>query len=105
VISTHQVRDVGSLIDPIVVLHQGRVLLNRSLAEIGARIRMARSSSPPDANAPRLVYSEPTVGGFWSVWDDAGSGDEQLDLEVLFNALIAQPDRSASVFGSAGGRP
>jgi ABC-2 type transport system ATP-binding protein len=103
VISTHQVRDVGSLIDPIVVLHQGRVLLNRSLTEIGSRIRMVRGSSPPDANA-RLVYSEPTIGGFWSVWDDAGSGDEQLDLEVLFNALITQPDRCASVFGSAGGR-
>ena len=27
VISTHQVRDLGALMDPIVVLHQGRVLL------------------------------------------------------------------------------
>jgi ABC-2 type transport system ATP-binding protein len=104
VISTHQVRDVGSLIDPIVVLHEGRVLLNSSLAEIGSRVRIARGSSPPDANEPRLVYSEPTVGGFWAVWEDADSGEEQLDLEVLFNALIARPERCASVFGSAGGR-
>jgi ABC-2 type transport system ATP-binding protein len=102
VISTHQVRDVGALIDPIVVLHQGRVVLKHSLAEIGSRIRTTRSSTPPDPHAPRLVYSEPTVGGFWSVWEDAGSDDEQLDLEVLFNALVAQPERCASVLGSAG---
>jgi len=104
VISTHQVRDVGALIDPIVVLHQGRIVLNHSLAEIGARIRMERSSTLPNERAPRLVYSEPTVGGFWSVWEDAGTNDEQLDLEVLFNALVAQPERCASVLGSQGAR-
>jgi ABC-2 type transport system ATP-binding protein len=104
VISTHQVRDVGALIDPIVVLHRGRVALNHSLAEIGARVRMERSSSPPDPRAPHLVHSEPTVGGFWSVWDDAKSDTEQLDLEVLFNALVAQPERCMSVFGSQGAR-
>ena len=47
VISTHQVRDLGTLMDPIVILHQGRVLLNRTLAEIGARVRMTHQSSAP----------------------------------------------------------
>ena len=49
VISTHQVRDLGTLMDPIVILHQGRVLLNRTLAEIGARVHMTQQSSPPAA--------------------------------------------------------
>jgi len=102
VISTHQVRDVGALIDPIVMLHQGRIALNRSLSEIGARIRMTLGASPPDARAPHLIYSEPAVGGFWSVWDDAGPSDEQLDLEVLFNALVSQPERCASTLGTEG---
>src|SRR5262245_25221400 len=31
VISTHQVRDLGPLMDPIVILNKGRVLLNRTL--------------------------------------------------------------------------
>jgi ABC-2 type transport system ATP-binding protein len=104
VISTHQVRDVDALIDPIVVLHRGRVVLNHSLAEIGSRIRMERTSSPPDPHAPHLLYSESAVGGFWSVWDNAGADDEQLDLEVLFNALVAQPERLTSVFSSDGAR-
>jgi ABC-2 type transport system ATP-binding protein len=101
VISTHQVRDVGVLIDPIVILHQGRVLFKRSLSEIGSRIRMMHSASPPERGAPGLLFSEPAVGGFWSVWQDDGSTAGTLDLEVLFNALIAQPEIGTSVFGPA----
>jgi ABC-2 type transport system ATP-binding protein len=104
VISTHQVRDVGALIDPIVMLHRGRIALNRSLSEIGSRIRMTLGPSPPDSRAEHLIYSEPSVGGFWSVWDDAGPTDEQLDLEVLFNALVTRPERCASVLGTDGAR-
>ncbi len=103
VISTHQVRDLGTLMDPLVLLHQGRVLLNRTLAEIGARIRMMHSVSPPAAGAPGLVFSEPAVGGFWSVWQDAGASEGPLDLEVLFNALVTRPDLATSLFAPAGG--
>jgi ABC-2 type transport system ATP-binding protein len=99
VISTHQVRDLGTLMDPIVILHQGRVLLNRTLAEIGARLHMTQQPSPPAAGAANLLFSEPAVGGFWSVW--RGGGEGPLDLEVLFNAIVAKPELAESVF--AGG--
>jgi ABC-2 type transport system ATP-binding protein len=98
VISTHQVRDLGNLMDPLVLLHHGRVLLNRTLAEIGARIRMTHSVSPPAAGARGLVFSEPAVGGFWSVWQDSGAGEGPLDLEVLFNALVSKPELATSLF-------
>ena len=100
-ISTHQVRDLGTLMDPIVVLHRGRVLLNSTLADIGARVRMTQQSSPPVAGTPDLLFSEPTVGGFWSVW--RGGGDGPLDLEVLFNAIVAKPDLVDSVLAKTGG--
>jgi ABC-2 type transport system ATP-binding protein len=103
VISTHQVRDLGNLMDPLVLLHQGRVLLNRTLAEIGARIRMTHSVSPPAAGAAGLVFSEPAVGGFWSVWQDSNASEGPLDLEVLFNALVTKPDLATSLFARAGG--
>jgi ABC-2 type transport system ATP-binding protein len=101
VISTHQVRDLGTLMDPIVILHQGQVLLNRTLAEIGARIHMTQHRSPPAAAEPDLLFSEPTIGGFWSV--RRGGGDGPLDLEVLFNAVVAKPELAHSVFAAAGG--
>jgi ABC-2 type transport system ATP-binding protein len=101
VISTHQVRDLGTLMDPIVILHQGRVLLNRTLAEIGAQLHMTQQTSPPAAGTPNLLFSEPTIGGFWSVW--RGGGDGPLDLEVLFNAIVAKPELAQSVFAATGG--
>jgi ABC-2 type transport system ATP-binding protein len=101
VISTHQVRDLGPLMDPIVILDKGRVLLNRTLAEIGARLHMTQQSSPPAADTPNLVFSEPTVGGFWSVW--RGGGDGPIDLEVLFNAIVAKPELAQSVVAANGG--
>jgi ABC-2 type transport system ATP-binding protein len=101
VISTHQVRDLGTLMDPIVILHQGRVLLNSTLAEIGARIHMTQHASPPALTEPDLLFSEPTVGGFWSI--RRGGGDGPLDLEVLFNAIVAKPELAQSVLAAAGG--
>jgi ABC-2 type transport system ATP-binding protein len=99
VISTHQVRDLGALMDPIVILHQGRVLLNSTLGEIGARVRMTQQPTPPAA-APDLLFSEPAVGGFWSVW--RGGGDGPIDLEVLFNAVVANPDLARSLAPAGG---
>jgi len=101
VISTHQVRDVGALIDPIVILHGGRIVLNHSIGEIAAKVRMSHSASPPSPSAAGLLFSEQAVGGYWSVWQDSSSDDDPLDLEVLFNTVIADPARSASIFGPA----
>lgn len=101
VISTHQVRDLGTLMDPIVILHQGRVVLNRTLTEIGARLHMTQQPLPPAADSQDLLHSEQTVGGYWSVW--RGGGDGPLDLEVLFNAIVAKPELAQSVFATPGG--
>jgi ABC-2 type transport system ATP-binding protein len=101
VISTHQVRDLGALMDPIVILHEGRVLLNSTLNEIGARLRMTQQSSPPAADTPDLLFSEPAIGGFWSVW--RGGGEGPLDLEVLFNAIVSRPELMRSAFAATGG--
>jgi ABC-2 type transport system ATP-binding protein len=99
-ISTHQVRDLGALMDPIVILHQGRVLLNNTLSEIGARLHMTQQSSPPAAD-PDVLFSEAAIGGFWSV--RRGGGDGPLDLEVLFNAVVTQPELLRSVCAATGG--
>lgn len=101
IISTHQVKDVESLIDPIVILHEGRVLFNHSMTEITSRIRMSHGPSRPDTSDPELLYTEPAVGGFWTV--RAGADEDGLiDLEVLFNSVVAAPDRYRSVLETRG---
>jgi ABC-2 type transport system ATP-binding protein len=96
VISTHQVRDVEALIDPLILLHDGRVLLQASMSEIAGRIRMSQgdAASPRDA---AVVYEEPAVGGAWRVWAEPDD-DGRIDLEVLFNAIVAEPATFTRLF-------
>ena len=74
VLSTHQIRDVNALIDPLIILHNGQILFTHFMAEIMEHIHMTRSTSPPPENAEGLIYSQASVGGYWAVW--AGAGDE-----------------------------
>ena len=105
IISTHQVRDVESLIDPIVILHEGTVLFNQTLAQVTSRIRISHSTTRPDSNAEGLLYSEPTVGGFSAVWKDENAADGQVDMEVLFKSVIASPEIYSSLFEADGVEP
>ena len=96
VVSTHQVRDVESLVDLIVILHEGKVLLNRTVTELSGNLRFSVSGNRPEA-ADGLIYTERTVGGYAGVWKDPGSGDGGLDLELLFKAVIANPETCAAL--------
>jgi ABC-2 type transport system ATP-binding protein len=102
VISTHQVQDVASLIDPIVILHQGNVLLSHTMAEISAKVSIQLSAARPAETEERLLYCEATVGGFWSVWEGDGA-DGQIDLEVLFNTVTSRPDICRTLFAAQQG--
>jgi ABC-2 type transport system ATP-binding protein len=103
VISTHQVQDVASLIDPIVILHQGNVLLSQTMAEIAARISIQHSAARPAETAEGLLYCEATVGGFWSVWEAVDAADNQIDLEVLFNTVTSRPEVCRNLFAAQQG--
>ena len=102
VISTHQVRDVDSLIDPITILHEGRVLFEHSLAEVYSRISMTRSLTAPAADSEGLIYSEAAVGGYWSVWRGASEDGGPVDLEVLFNTAVSRPEIYSEIFQPGG---
>jgi hypothetical protein len=73
------------------------------MAEIAGRIRMEHTPTKPAADAPGLLHTESGVGGFWTVWRDHGGDGGQIDLEVLFNAVVSQPGICRDLFGSEGG--
>ena len=102
VISTHQVRDVDSLIDPITILHEGRVLFEHGMAQVNDRLHMTRSTTPPSAEDEGLIYSEAAVGGYWAVWKGPDLSGGPIDLEILFNTVISRPDIYAELFSAEG---
>ena len=103
VISTHQVRDVESLIDPIVIVHEGRVLFNHSIDEISTHLKMTHTPTRPSSEADGLLHTEPAIGGFWSVWRDSTVAEGPLDLEVLFNTVISRPELGAALVSPRSG--
>ena len=103
VIATHQVRDVEALIDRLLVLHDATVLFHGGVSRLCSNIRISLGAGRPEDNGKGLLYSEPTVGGYASVWRDANAGDGHLDLEMLFKAVIARPDEFAALSEGRGG--
>ncbi|AQG79537.1 ATP-binding cassette domain-containing protein [Spirosoma montaniterrae] len=104
VISTHQVRDLEALIDPIVILagEPGGVMnvgLNASVEEISARLWFGLTAEL-DLHRP-IVYSERTVGGYAIVAENHTGESSRLDLERLYNAVQTNPARIKQLFSSA----
>ncbi len=101
VISTHQVRDLEQLIDPVVIMERQRVLLNDSLAEIDARLWFGVAAEKPE----NCLYAEPAMGGYYVVTPRTeGMPDSKVQLEALFNAAIANRAYFQETFGQNGVR-
>ena len=86
IISTHQVHDVESLLDHILILSRSRLLLNASVGEICDRYSF--EYRPTGASTDDVIYSEPSVQGNAVI--TLRKEDEietPLNLELLFNAV------------------
>ena len=86
IISTHQVRDLESLIDTVLILDQRQILLNKTLNEIGEKLYFG-----PLLPEEKALYSEPTPQGTIGVTARDGKEETVVSLELLFNAAITYP--------------
>ncbi|MPM76576.1 hypothetical protein SDC9_123575 [bioreactor metagenome] len=88
VISTHQVRDLENLIDPIIILEFNQILLNNTVAEISEKLKFTVEAEPSSS----VLYSERALGGFLCVAPNTDATDSKLNIEILFNAAISNKD-------------
>jgi ABC-2 type transport system ATP-binding protein len=83
IISTHQVKDVENLIDKIIVLDNGRVIFQQTIAEISQKVSFISETS---ANVEGVIYSEAVPGGYRLMVPN-GEVQTEVDIELLFNAV------------------
>lgn len=103
IISTHQVRDMENLIDPIIIIHGGRVVFHSDLEAVSGHLVMELVHNEPDHQ--EALFSEKVPGGWMRVRARrAGELESQIDLETLFNAVVANPARFISALRQEGGR-
>lgn len=96
IISTHQVRDIGNLIDPIVILDEGNIIFDQSIDAISRKLAVNFQKDEPDSQA--VLYSEKTLGGYVVIEENGGQSESNLDIELLFNAVINNQTRLSDIF-------
>lgn len=86
IISTHQVHDVESLLDHILILSENKVLLDAGTAKICERYKF-EFRNPQDMSED-VIYAEPTLQGNAVIARrQDGDGETNINLELLFNAV------------------
>ena len=98
IISTHQVRDIDSLLDHIVIIDGSQVLLNASSDEICRRLLFAEQpiSEPTDG----ALFVQPSVAGNSVILPNEFDEESRLNLELLFNGVLAERDKFAVLFNA-----
>lgn len=94
IISTHQVRDLENLIDPIIILDQNGVLLNESTERIAQKLLFSFSNNPDNS----ALYNELTPGGYISVKKNDTGYETKVNIEALFNTTLKNKTEISEIF-------
>ncbi|MBO7278719.1 MAG: ABC transporter ATP-binding protein [Bacteroidales bacterium] len=84
VISTHQVRDLENLIDPVIILDREGVVMNASVEQIAEKLYFSvENQCSADA-----YFGEQTLNGYVQVAPNTQGLESRVNLEILFNAAL-----------------
>lgn len=96
VISTHQVRDLEDIIDPVIIQDRQDVLLNASMEEISSKLYFDYSNTLN----PSSLYSEQLPGGFIQVYPNTEKKDCKVNVEALFNTVHKNKELIKGLFSN-----
>jgi ABC-2 type transport system ATP-binding protein len=85
-ISTHQVKDIDTVIDTIVVVDKGVVVFQDDTDNLGRKYLFENTPDEPDDTS--VIYKEKSPLGYRVIRLNEGNDETTIDLELLFNALI-----------------
>ena len=93
-ISTHQVRDLENVIDPIIILDKQQVLLNASIQEISEKLFFDYSTE----TRPDALYCEMIPGANIQVLLNTDGEDSKVNIEALFNTTHKHKELIQNIF-------
>ena len=96
IISTHQVRDIDCLLDHVLIMDGTNLLLDESVATICEKLYFAEQgmNEPTDG----ALYVQPSVQGHSVILPNEYGEESKMNLEVLFNAMLAERERMQQMF-------
>lgn len=93
-ISTHQVRDLENIIDPIIILDKQDVLLNESIESITDKLYFDYSNEKSE----NALYTEMIPGSSIQVLLNNTGAESKVNLEALFNTGMSHKDEIKTLF-------
>lgn len=84
VISTHQVRDLSSMIDHAVMVDKGTIVFNHSYRAISGNLTFKHVTGDMPEHT---IYSESHASGHNVIYKST-KDESEVDLEILFNGVI-----------------
>jgi ABC-2 type transport system ATP-binding protein len=86
-ISTHQVRDLENLIDPIIIIDEGRIIFQQNLEQISSKLYF--DAIPEIKENQQPLYYEEGLAGYAAILPNLQEKDSRIDIELLFNGVIS----------------
>src|SRR3546814_5317983 len=91
-ISTHQVKDLDSLIDHVLILEEGRMLLHESAGSISRSLQFKLSFDAEEIAT--ALYREDSIRGSAIVTAQPDGQEGPFDLALLYNAVRSEEHTS-----------
>ncbi|NML22762.1 ABC transporter ATP-binding protein [Pseudoflavitalea sp. G-6-1-2] len=98
VISTHQVKDLESLIDRITIIDEGRILFDQTIDAISRKLQFSVSFDPEEVK--NAIYSEASLRGHSVIMKNETDEESKLDLELLYKAIILNREQVQKAFAA-----
>lgn len=89
VISTHQVRDLENLIDPVIIIDEGRIIFNEFIETISSKLSFVKTDKENSKAKGKVFYTETVFGGNYLLTERLSDEESPLDFELLFNAVLS----------------
>ena len=98
IISTHQVRDLESMIDYIIVLEKGEIIFKKDIGQISEKLRFEHQIG--EQVQEEILYEEEVLGRRAGILKNKSGMETRVDLELLFNGLIQNSSKINSYFNN-----
>ncbi len=98
VISTHQVKDLESLIDRVTIIDEGRILFDQTVDNITRKLSFHISFDNDEIK--QALFREPSLRGSAVITRNTVGDESKLDLELLYKAIVLNGKAIESVFNA-----
>ncbi len=87
-ISTHQIKDIDTIIDGVIILDEGVIRFNNFIDEISEKLKFTITKNGDISG--NILYSEQSIAGNKSIVKNTDNDFTKPDMELLFNSIISE---------------